>query len=282
LDDFEVGQCEGMVRPECEEDTACELLDSITTICTKKDSELLASRKDAICSGYEQEVVAALQFPGMTTEEVAAVDAKLAESPTEVEFAFVEGISYGLPSVLPSSIKVATLASDGTTFTAVIEVRRPYGEANTMVSELDTIDKGAVVDGVTDALIALGLVLTPALELTDVIVQDAVVLVYPNRDRVEALPLPAKPTGLETTAVDDRAAETTTTTSTSGGSSMLMVGGVIFIIVLIAVAVGAYLAMQARSNAEVQVQPAEAETVGGGAWTEAAAEPAAAEVGTEG
>jgi hypothetical protein len=268
LDDFEVGQCEGMVRPECEEDPECELLDSFTSICTKKDSELLASRKDAICVGYEQEVIATLQFP-MTTEEVTAVDAASRETP-EVELAFVEGLSLAVPSVPTSSIKVVGLGAEGTIYIVIIEVRRPYGEADTIMTELDAMDKGAVVDGVTDALVALGV----TVELTDVTVQDSYVLVYPNRDTVPPLPLPAKPTGLETTEPDDR----TSGTTESGGDSnttLIIGGGVVLILICL---VGGYFAMQSRKNTQVAAQPEGSEP----AWTEQTqADSTAAEPPTE-
>ena len=107
-----------MSRPECEEDAACELIDDITTICTLKDSALLKSRNDAVCTGYEQEVITSLEYP-MTADEINAVNLKYDTNPAGVEAAFLEGLSTGLLSVPPQSMKVAEVGAVANVYMAV-------------------------------------------------------------------------------------------------------------------------------------------------------------------
>jgi hypothetical protein len=120
------------------------------------------------------------------------------------------------------------------------------------VTELDIVDdqdyaddteKGSLVDGVTDALAALGV----TVELGDVSVKDAAVLVYPNRDKVQALPLPAKPTGLQTTTPDDL-----TSGSADADNTMLFVGvGGVAIAVGVVVVIAVVVVMKSRKNTSV-------------------------------
>jgi hypothetical protein len=200
----------------------------------------------------------------MTADEVTAVDAKIATSPTEVEFAFAAGISHGIPSVPESSIKVAGLAAEGPTYVAVIKVRRPYGEANTVVSELDTVNdetysveesegKGALVEipvipyGVTYALSLLGVTVA----LTDVTVKSSIVFVYPNRDKVPALPLPEKASGLPTTEPDNL----TSGEKESANYTMVFVGVGVVIVIIVLVAVGILVMKKGRGNTQVASAP---------------------------